>query len=56
MASKQSKQKAQPKAKGRSKAVKVSDLQVRKGGAIKGGSGDDRPTESLSLNFTKVKF
>jgi hypothetical protein len=39
-------------------AKKVEDLVVKDGADVTGGaaSGGDRPTESLSLNFTKVVY
>lgn len=60
MAAKQTKGKQQSKARGRARNVKVSDLPVAKAASVKGGdtakvsTTSTTPTESLSLNFTKV--
>lgn len=61
MAAKQTKGKQQSKARGRARNVKVSDLPVAKAASVKGGdtakvstTSTTTPTESLSLNFTKV--
>ena len=39
-------------------AKKIEDLEVKDAAKVTGGagSGGDRPTESLSLNFTKVEY
>jgi hypothetical protein len=37
-------------------AKKVEDLVVKDGATVTGGATTDRPTESLSLNFTKIVY
>ena len=37
-------------------AKKIEDLEVKDAAKVTGGSGGDRPTESLSLNFTKIEY
>ena len=62
MASKQSKRKPQAKTRGRKKNVKLSDLKVAKGAALKGGGGSLKttstsstlPTESVTLSYAKL--
>ena len=34
----------------------VKDLSAKTPGAVKGGAASDRPTESLSLNYTKIQY